>query len=181
MCFCWGTFVWLLVVRCVWALPEGQWLWRCKAQILHKGSYIFSKFWGVFVFVFFNNFLKMETWAVTWDWMMLLLGSLGGIAVHCDLIRFSYHHLLRSSFIFSYLWWATHHFMLRKHVLGLIRNSYQNAYRCFTETQNVVPLTKRRYSAIPCWLWVTPGGGMGGCGGKRVTSCERTNTQSLAG
>lgn len=118
-------------------------LWRAVALEMQDLSsaqrqLLFSP--SLFFFFFFNiNLPKMETGVVTWGWMgwvMLLLGSLGGIAVHCDLIRFSYHHLLRPSFIFSHLWWAVKHFMIKKHILGLIKNCYQIAYRCFDSPSN---------------------------------------------
>lgn len=81
----------------------------------------------------------MEARVVTWGWMggmILLLGSLGGIAVHCDLIRFSYHHLLRASVISSHLWWAIKHFPLRKHILDSGKNSHQIVYRCLDSPSN---------------------------------------------
>lgn len=51
-------------------------------------------------------------------------------------IRFSDHHLLRASFISSHLWWAIKRFMLRKHILDSVRNSYQIVYRCFDSPCN---------------------------------------------
>lgn len=146
-----------------------EWLWRCKSQILHKGSYFFKKKKK-------KNLLKMETWVVTWGWMgwvMLLLRGLG----HCDLTRFSCHQFPRSSFIFSHLWWAIKHFMLRKHILGLIKNSYQIAYRCLDGPSNQKELQSHSLSFTGHPQW---GRGDLGRGDERVVCFEKSDMELLS-